>query len=104
MSSFVLAYYGEPKFKSPEEGKKHMAEWTAWVKGLGTAMTNPGIPLKATKTVSSGGVKDGAGPTRLTGYTVVEARNIEHAVEMAKSCPHLNFGTIEVGEAMEMKM
>ena len=104
MNKYVLAYYGEPHFNSPEEGKKHMGEWGAWVKGLGTAMTDPGVPLKATKTVSSKGVKDGGGSNRLTGYSVVEAASFEDAIAMAKTCPHLNFGTIDVGEVMEMKM
>ena len=104
MNKYVFAYYGEPQFNSPEEGKAHMAEWRAWTKTLRKSMTDPGVPLKATKTVSSKGVKDGIGSTRLTGYSVVEAESIEDAIEMAKTCPHLNFGTIDVGEVMEMKM
>jgi uncharacterized protein (DUF169 family) len=27
MSNYVLIYYGEPKFGSPEEGAKYMAKW-----------------------------------------------------------------------------
>ena len=104
MNKYVFAYYGEPQFNSPEEGKAHMAEWRAWTNALGKSMTDPGVPLKATKTVSSKGVKDGIGSTRLTGYSVVEAESIEDAIEMAKTCPHLNFGTIDVGEVMEMNM
>ena len=49
-------------------------------------------------------VKDGGGSNRLTGYSVVEADSIEDAIEMAKTCPHLNYGTIDVGEVMEMIM
>ena len=104
MNKYVFAYYGEPQFKSPEDGKKHMDEWREWTKTLGKSMTDPGVPLKTTKSVSSKGVKDGIGSTRLTGYSVVEADSIEGAIEMAKTCPHLNYGTIEVGEVMEMKM
>ena len=104
MPNYVFAYYGEPNFKNPDEGKKHMAEWGAWVKGLGAVMTDPGVPLKAPKTVSSKGVKEGGGPNRLTGYSVVKASSIEEAIAMAKSCPHVNYGTIDVAEAMEMKM
>ena len=103
MNKYVFAYYGEPKFKSPEEGKKHMTEWGAWMKTLENSMVDPGVPLKATKTVSFNDIKDG-GLNRLTGYSVVQAKSIEEAVLMAKTCPHLNFGTIDVGEVMEMKM
>ncbi len=104
MNKYVFAYYGEPQFKSPEEGKKHMSEWSTWMKSLGRSMIDPGVPLKATKTVSSKGVKDGDGSGRLTGYSVVQTDSMDEAVKMAKTCPHLNFGTIEVGEVMEMKM
>ena len=104
MNKYVFAYYGEPQFKNPKEGKKHMAEWGAWMQILGKSMTDPGVPLKATKTVSSKGVKDGGGSNRLTGYSVVQAASIEDAIEMAKTCPHLNYGTIDVGEVIEMKM
>ena len=104
MNKYVFAYYGEPHFNNPEEGQKHMAEWSTWMKGLGSSVVDRGVPLKATKMVSSKDVKDGIGSNRLTGYSVVLAKSIEEAVEMAKTSPHLNFGTIEVGEVMEMKM
>ena len=104
MTRYVFAYYGEPQFKNPEEGKKHMAEWGAWMKSLGKSIVDPGVPLKATRTVTSKGVTDGGRSNRLTGYSVVEANSIEDAIAMARTCPHLHFGTIDVGETMEMQM
>jgi hypothetical protein len=41
---------------------------------------------------------------RLVGFSIVEADSIDAAVEMAKKCPHLAHGTIDVAEAMDMKM
>ena len=104
MKKFAFAYYGEPNFKKSEDGKKHMVEWGAWAKKLGKSLVDPGVPLISPKTVSSKGVKDGDRPNRLTGFSVVEAKSIEDAIEMAKSCPHLNYGTIDVAEVMDMKM
>jgi hypothetical protein len=104
LKKFVFTYYGEPSFSRPEDGQKHMAEWGKWVKTLGTAMTDPGVPLKPAKSVSSKGVQAGGGLNRLTGYSVVQAKSIEEAIEMAKSSPHLSFGTIDVAEVMEMSM
>jgi hypothetical protein len=104
LKKFVFAYYGEPSFTRPEDGQKHMAEWGKWIKTLGTAMTDPGVPLKPAMSVSSKGVQQGGGPNRLTGYSVVQAKSIEEAIEMAKSSPHLHFGTIDVAEVMEMSM
>ena len=104
MSNYVFAYHGGNKCERPEEGAKHMAKWKAWVGGLGDAMINPGTPLGKSKTVSSGGVSDDAGPNPLTGYSIVKADSLDAAVEMAKACPHLDIsGSIVVAEVMEMK-
>ena len=104
MSNYVFAYYGEPKFKSPEEGAKYMTKWRAWADGLGDALVNPGYPMGKPKTVSSRGVSDGGGSNRLTGFSVVKAGSMDAALKMAKGCPHLEHGTVDVAEAMEMKM
>ncbi len=90
--------------ESPEEGAKLMAKWKAWVDGLGDASVNRGSPLGKSKTVSSGSVSDGGGSNPLSGYSVVNADSMDAAVEMAKGCPHLDHGTIEVAEVMEMEM
>ena len=104
MSNYVLVYYGEPTFESRDAGAEHMAKWRAWMGGLGDAIVNPGWPMGKPKTVSSGGVSDGAGSNRLTGFSVVKADSMDAAVEMAKDCPHLEHGTVDVAEAMEMEM
>lgn len=104
MKTFAFAYYGEPTFQSQEEGAIYMKQWETWVGSLGKALVNPGVPLKRGKTVSSGAVSDINSSNRLTGYSVVQADNIDAAIEMAKGCPHLQHGTVDVSEAMEMKM
>ena len=102
MSNYVFAYHGGKKPESPEEGTKLMVKWKAWVGGLGDAVVNPGTPLGKSKTVSSAGVSDHRGPDRLTGFSIVKADNMDAALEMAKECPFLEIGTIEVAEVMEM--
>ena len=54
------------------------------------------------KTVSSGGVSDGS--DRLTGFSIVKAESMDAALEMAKVCPHLEHGTVDIAEVMEMRM
>ncbi len=103
MNNYVFAYHGGKEFESPEEGAKHMAKWQAWVAELSDAFVNPGTPLGKSKTVSSGGVSEDGGPNPLIGYSIVKADSLDAAVEMAKSCPYLVIGTIEVAEVMEMK-
>lgn len=104
MSNYVLTYYGEPKFKSPEEGGKYMTKWQAWVSGLGATLVNPGVPFGKSKTVSSSGVSDDAGSNRVTGFSIVNADSLDAAIKIAKGCPHLEHGTMGVHEAMEMTM
>lgn len=101
MPKFVFAYHGS---KRPENPPQHMARWKAWVDGLGKAFVNPGVPVSKSKTVSSDGVTDGGGSNPLAGFSVVEADNMDAAIAIAKRCPHLDIGTIEVAEAMEMDM
>ncbi len=104
MANYVFAYHGGKMPESPEEGAKFMARWKAWVDGLGDASVNRGSPLGKSKTVSSGSVSDGGGSNPLSGYSVVNADSMDAAVKMAKGCPHLDNGTIEVAEVMEMEM
>lgn len=102
MSNYVLAYHGGKKSDSPEAGAKMKADWEAWVSGLGDAVVNPGTPLGMSRTVSAEGVSNDGGANPLAGFSIVEADSMDAALEMAKACPFLEMGTIEVAEAMEM--
>ncbi len=102
MPEFIFAYHGGRKPESPEEGAELMARWRAWIDGLGDAMVNPGTPVGMSKTVSAGGVADDGGPNPLSGFSVVKADDMDAVLEMAKTCPFLEMGTIEVAEMLEM--
>jgi hypothetical protein len=64
-------------------------------------VVNPGTPLGSSVAVTAGGVVE-AGPERLVGFSVVRAADLGAAIEMAKTCPYLDIGTIEVAQVMEM--
>ena len=102
MSDFVFAYHSGKMPESPEEGAKMKEEWLKWVDNLGDAAVDRGKPVGMSKTVSADGVEDNGGPNPISGIQIVKADSIEAALEMAKSCPHLAFGTIEVAEVMNM--
>ena len=102
MPNFIFAYHGGKKPETPEAGAELMEKWHSWTMGLGDAMTNPGNPLGMSKTVSSTGVTNDGGTNPLSGFSIVEAMNIDAAIEMTNGCPHLDHGTIEVAEVMEM--
>ena len=106
MTKFILTYHGgaTPENTTQEERNQIMAAWGAWMEGLGEALTDPGNPAGSQKTVSpNGSVEDGGGPNPITGYTLVNAADMDAALAMAKGSPHLESGgTITVVEAIEM--
>jgi hypothetical protein len=103
MTRYIIAYHGGRKFETPQEGAAYMARWKTWMGGLGDALVDPGTPFGAGKLISAAGVSErGAAP--LTGFSIVAADSLEAALEVARQCPHLDHGTIEVAEVMDMKM
>lgn len=105
MPKYIFAYHGGKKFETKEEGMAHMGNWKAWMTSLGNAVIDRGLPFGPSKTVSADGVEDGGGSNPISGITIIQAENMDAAVDMAKASPHINIGgTIEVAEAFDMPM
>lgn len=102
MTQYVLAYVGRGQPSTPEEGAEMKKKWGEWMQGLGKAIVNPGMPLGHTRTVAACGVSEG-GASQLTGFTIVEADNMDAAIAMARDCPFLRYGVLEVSQAMQMQ-
>ncbi|HEX4296407.1 MAG TPA: YciI family protein [Devosia sp.] len=100
MTKFLFSYHGGNPPSNPQEGEKTMKAWGDWMGGLGKALVEPGNPTGASKTVGSDGkISAGGGANAVTGYSIVEAKDLDAAVAMAKTCPQLAAkGTIEVAE------
>ena len=105
MQKFLLAYHGGKQFETKEEGQQHMANWKAWMAGLGDAVVDPGLPVGPSKTVSKDGITNDGGPNPLSGITILQAETEDQALQMAGDCPHVKIGgSIEVAPAMNMEM
>ncbi len=102
MPKYVFAYHGGKKPETPEEGAEVMAAWGAWFETLGDAVVDGGGPVGTSRTVTSGGVADDGGANPLSGYSVINADSMDAAVTMAKGCPILDAGSVEVSEVMDM--
>jgi hypothetical protein len=89
---YVLLYHGQAA-ENAEERTAGMQAMAAWYRQLGSALADAGAPFTgATKTVSSNGTQEGAiGPTP-TGYSILEAKSLAEATEIAKGCPLLRSG------------
>jgi hypothetical protein len=113
MSQFVYLYRGAERGRSPEKMQEMMQKWMTWMKQLTDKgyIKDPGQPLEHTgklvkgkqKTVTDGPfaeTKDVVG-----GYTLIEANDLEQAVELSKGCPIFEVdGAVEVRPVMKMSM
>lgn len=104
MPKFMFIYHGGGRPETPEEGARVMAAWQNWMAGIGESLVDGGNPAGMSKTVTAKGVEDNGGSNPVSGYTLVNAADINAAVALAKGCPILDGGkgTIEVAEALEM--
>ena len=102
MPQFIYAYHGGKMPETQEEGAKLMARWETWLGGLGDSVVNPGNPVGMSKTIGAEGVTDDGGSNPLSGFSILQADSIEAAIKLSEGCPHLDHGTIEVAEIIEM--
>ena len=101
MANFLLLYHGGHMPESPEEGVKVMKAWADWFETLGEALVDGGNPTSQAKTINTNGSVTASGPSSSSGYSVIAADNIDHAVRLAKDCPVLAGGvSIEVAETL----
>ena len=89
---------------STEDMKKGMEPWMAWYQKQGKAIVDMGAPLgKGMHFTKAGSSK---GQTEVTGYTIVQAKDMEDVKAMLSGHPHfmLPKASIEVLEIMPMQM
>ena len=104
MTKFAFIYHGGSMPESQEEGAKIMAAWGAWMEGIGSALIDGGNPFGTSTTVNAdGSTSDDGGANPASGYSLVEAADLNEALAHAKGCPILDGGgSVEVCEAMAM--
>ena len=99
MGNYLLLFHGGSMPDSPEEGAKVMQAWTDWFAGLGDAVVDLGSPISQRRTFGADGSVGSGDANSVTGYTVLQADDIDAAVALAKTCPGLASGTwFEVAE------
>ena len=100
MPTYLLAYHGVSLPKSEAEQAELAHAWKAWMDGLNGALEGSNNPINIARTINpDGAVGTGGGANPVMGLSFVTADNIDAAVEIAQSCPHLGAGgSIEVAE------
>lgn len=105
MPKYILGFHGGGEMPTdPQEAEKSMTAWVSWYQSLGSAVSDMGNPAGASKTVAATGhVSEGGGANPLTGYSIIEANDLDDAVKLAKGCPiYANGGSVEVAELLPM--
>ena len=111
MSEFLYLYRGGERGRSPERMQEMMQKWMTWLKDLAQKghIKDQGQPLERSgkfvkgkqKTVTDGPfaeTKDVVG-----GYTLIEAEDLDQAVELSEDCPILEVdGAVEVRPVMKI--
>ena len=104
MARFIFVYHGGKMPETQEEGARVMAQWEAWLGGIGDSVIDPGAPVGPSSTVHSDGrvTRDG-GSNPTSGYSLISASDQAAATDLARGCPILEAGgSIEIAEIMEM--
>jgi len=105
MNRYVFIYHApmtpaEATPPTPEQMNAVMAQWNEWAGRVGDGLVDFGRPLAGGVRVS----QDGTAPStrEVAGYSIIEAQDLDAAVELARSHPHLQMPggcEIEVHEA-----
>ena len=112
MKKFIVLYtasnglqWEKMKNASPEDMKKGMEQWMVWAKKCGTGLVDMGTPLGNGQKVNKlGGTPSDKG---IIGYSILQAENMQAALEMLKAHLHLEWAEgceIEVHESMPLPM
>jgi len=116
MSQFLYLYrIAEPARQdamgTPERAQQSMERWMSWMRDLDAKghLKDRGQPLDRTGKVVRGqqkSVTDGPyteAKDVVGGFTIVEARDIDQAVDLSRGCPILEGGgSVEVRPVMKM--
>ena len=115
MSQFLYLYRMDPSKRmqamAPEQAQQQMQRWMTWMQDLERQghLKDRGQPLEDAGKVVRGQQKTVTdGPYAETkdlvgGFTLIEANNIDQAVELSRGCPILDGGgSVEVRPIMKM--
>ena len=118
MREFALLYRStreahQEAMGSPAKAQQSMTKWRAWFKELTDKgqLKNLGQPLERvgkvvggkTKTVTDGPFAESKDV--IGGFSIIEARDLEQAAQIASGCPVLDIGgSVEVRPVMQMNL
>ena len=110
MKKFIVLYHASAEavaqmYKAtPEEQMEGMKPWMAWKEAVGDKLVDFGAPLfGGTRLLPNGSTTEST--KGVSGYSIIQAENIEEAKVLMKDHPHLAWSGgchIEIHECAEM--
>lgn len=102
MGKYVVVYRGGSMGETPGEQEALMKQWMEWFGTLGSTLKDIGNPFSSSTAISADGAR-GEASSGLSGYSILEAANMNDAAKLAGNCPHLaSGGSLEIYEAVVM--
>ena len=92
MTRFLVTYHGGGMPEGDEARQQAMAAFAQWAAKTGQALVDPGAPLGPSKVVSKGFVSDGPTGGPPGGYSVLEAADLDAAVQLVRDHPFVGRG------------
>jgi hypothetical protein len=101
MARFLVTYHGGSTPADDEGRRQMMAAFGTWVAQTGKALIDAGAPLGPARTVSSTAVEDGPAKGPVGGYSIIEADDVDAAVELVRGHPFIGRGgSLQVSPAV----
>ncbi len=88
---------------SPEDAKKGMEQWMIWAKKAGDGLVDLGSPLGNGQVLSESG--SSPSDADIVGYMILQAKDMDGALDMLKDHPHLGWAegcNLEVYESLPL--
>jgi len=110
MKKFIVTYQApvdaswKTQESTPEEMEEGMKAWMAWAQKCGDKLVDMGTPLGNGITLGPGGNSESS-ESRIIGYSLLQADNMEEARGLLKDHPHLDWNAeceIDVHESLAM--
>ena len=96
MGRYVFIHHG---YEEPTP--QVMEAWMAWFGEIAGSIVDQGAPFGQCREVTPAGARDlAAGPEVASGYTVVEAADMDAAEKLLDNCPIIS--SVRIHEAMGM--
>jgi hypothetical protein len=98
MATFLVMYVGAGMPHDPELMAQARAAFQDWLTQVGDAVTDPGAPVRTVATIAAG---EPAAQVEVSGYSVVEAADLDAVKQLLSTHPFIGRGgTLQVSECM----